>query len=289
MKTTRELIELIQVKKIEENTFSGKSITVGSDHVFGGQVLAQSLYAAYQTVPEERICHSMHAYFLLPGDLDHEILYHVQDLRDGGSFTTRYVSAEQLGKTIFVMAASFQKQEEGYEFQMEMPHVQPPDKLLSWEEIYEQTKDFLPKGIGDFLGLERPIWFKPTLINNPLEKQDLPPHQDVWFQFKDMIGELDSTIFHCLLAYASDYNILITALQPHASHAHFGNTQMASIDHAMWFHRAPSNLTNWFLYHVDVPSTSNARGMTQGYIFCEEDQLIATVSQEGLMRKMRKI
>lgn len=285
MKTTQELIDLLHLKEIAPKTFEGFSKTVGSSTVFGGQVLAQALNAAYRTLPKERICHSMHAYFILPGNLQKPIVYKVQLIRDGGSFTTRYVTAEQDDIPIFVMACSFQKTEVGLEFQTEMPNVPSPEKLLSWEDIYEQTKDILPKSFGDFLGLERPVTFKPTVINNPLEKVNLPPTQNVWFQLNEPTEQLTLQHFQEILAYTSDYNILVTALQPHASEAHFGNTQMASLDHAMWFHRMPKDFSDWFLYSIDVPSTSNARGLTSGKIFSRDGTLIASVAQEGLMRK----
>lgn len=288
MKSTKELIALIHLKEIDKQLFTGKSEPVGSRIVFGGQVLAQALNAAYRTVSEDRICHSLHGYFILPGNLEKDIVYKVQLVRDGGSFTTRYVTAEQEGVSIFVMAASFQKEESGYEFQEKMPEVPAPETLFSWEDIYNQTKDFLPKSFADFLSLERPITFKPTIINNPLEKVDLPPVQNVWFKFNELNGEISLQHFQEMLAYASDYNILVTALQPHASKAHFGNTQMASLDHAMWFHRKPENFSDWFLYSVDVPSTSNARGLTSGKIFSRDGKLIATVAQEGLMRELKK-
>lgn len=288
MKTTKELIDLIHLKALTKTSFEGHSITVGSKSVFGGQVLAQALNAAYRTVPQERFCHSVHGYFILLGNLEKPIFYKVQLVRDGGSFTTRYVSAEQDGKSIFVLAASFQTKEEGYEFQEKMPEVPQPETLYSWEDIYRQTKDFLPESFGKFLSLDRPITFKPTIINNPLENKDLPPFQNVWFKFNEVTESLSLQHFQEMLAYASDYNILVTALQPHASQAHFSNMQMASLDHAMWFHREPSDFSDWFLYNIDVPSTSNARGFTRGKIYSREGELIASVSQEGLMRKLRK-
>lgn len=284
MKNTQQLIDLIHLNQISNNTFAGISKSVGSQNVFGGQVLAQALNAAYRTVSENRLCHSLHGYFILPGNLEKEIIYKVQLVRDGGSFTTRYVTAEQDGNSIFVLAASFQKEESGYDFQDTMPEVPLPESLLSWEEIYEQAKDFLPESFAYFLSLERPIIFKPTVINNPLEKADLPPVQNVWFKFKEIDEEVNIQHFQEMLAYASDYNILVTALQPHASKAHFGNTQMASLDHAMWFHRKPDDFSGWFLYSIDVPSTSNARGLTYGKIYTQDGKLIATVAQEGLMR-----
>lgn len=288
MKTTKELIDLIHLERLSETSFEGHSITVGSKNVFGGQVLAQAMNAAYRTVPEDRFCHSAHCYFILPGNLEKSIHYKVQLVRDGGSFTTRYVSAEQDGKSIFVLAASFQIKENGYDFQEDMPEVPQPETLLSWEDIYLQTKDLLPESFGRFLSLDRPITFKPTIINNPLEKKDLPPFQNVWFKFNEVPENLSVQHFQEMLAYASDYNILVTALQPNASEAHFGNTQMASLDHALWFHREPEDFSDWFLYSIDVPSTSNARGFTRGKIYSRNGILIASVSQEGLMRSLMK-
>jgi len=285
MKTSKELIDLIELKQFDSETFEGQSKTIGSRSVFGGQVLAQALNAAYRTVSAERFCHSLHAYFILPGNLEKPIRYKVQQVRDGGSFTTRYVSAEQDGKSIFVLAGSFQVKENGYEFQRQMPEVPQPETLLSWTDIYEQAKSFLPENFGKFLSLERPITFKPTIINNPLEKKNLPPAQNIWFRFRDVPENLSVRQFQEMLAYASDYNILVTALQPHASVAHFENMQMASLDHTMWFHREPENFSDWFLYSMGVPSTSNARGLTRGEIYSRDGLLIASVAQEGLMRK----
>lgn len=288
MKTTNDLLNHIELRQESETIFEGTSLTVGSKNVFGGQVMAQALNAAYRTVGADRICHSLHGYFILPGDLEKPITFKVQLVRDGGSFTTRYVTAEQENKSIFVLAASFQINEDGYEFQGDMPEVPHPDTLLSWEDIYQQTKDFLPASFTHFLSLDRPIQFKPTVINNPMEKKDLPPTSNVWFKFKEVPKDLSIQHFQEILAYSSDYNILPTSLHPHASQAHFGNTMMASLDYAMWFHREPKDFSDWFLYSIDVPSTSNARGLTRGRIFSRDGSLIASVAQEGLIRKLEK-
>lgn len=288
MKTIQELVDLIELEKINETTFKGYSQSIGSPNVFGGQALAQALNAAYRTVPENRYCHSLHCYFILPGNLEKEIIFKVQLVRNGGSFTTRHVSAEQDGKSIFVLTASFQIQESGYEHQQIMPDVPDPEDLLSWEEIYEQNKDFLPKSVGEFLKLDRPFIFKQRVINNPFERKNLEPTQDTWFKFRNVPENLSIQHFQQVLAYASDYNILVTALHPHASTAHFKNMQLASLDHAIWFHRNPTNYNDWFLYHVDNPSNSNARGFTIGKIFDKKGNLIASVTQEGLMRSIKK-
>ncbi len=288
MKTTTELLELIELKQIDDTTFEGNSISVGSPNVFGGQVLAQALNAAYRTVPESRWCHSLHTYFILPGDLNKPIRYKVQKVRDGGSFTTRYVTADQDGQSIFVLAGSFQINEEGYEFQEEMPEVPGPESLMSLAEIYEQTKDFLPEKMKRYLGRDRPATFKPSVLPNLMKRVDLPPVQNIWFRFNEISQDVSLRQFHELLAYTSDYNLLPTALHPHASQAHPGNTMMASLDHALWFHRKPDNFSDWFLYHIRVAGTSNARGLVKGKIFSRDGKLIASVTQEGLIRKLKK-
>jgi len=263
-------------------------ISVGSPNVFGGQVLGQALNAAYRTIPDGRFCHSLHAYFILPGHLDKPIQFKVQPVRDGGSFTTRYVTAEQDGKSIFVLTGSFQINEDGYEFQEEMPDVPSPDEVSSLAEIYNQAKAFLPEKLSNYLKRERPATFKPTILPNLLEKKNLPPKQNVWFRLNDAPQNLNLQHFHEALAYVSDYNLLTTALHPHASLAGPRNTMMASLDHAMWFHRKPGDFTGWFLYNIEVMSNSNARGMVMGKIFSADGKLIATVCQEGLIRKLKR-
>lgn len=285
--TVKELIDLIDVTPVVDRTYVGSNSSVGSANVFGGQVLSQALSAAYKTVPEDRFCHSLHAYFILPGNLEKPIYFKVQKVRDGGSFTTRYVTAEQEYTPIFLLSSSFQLKQEGYDHQIKMPEVPDPDSLYSWVDIYEQTKEFLPKGMADFLSRPRPIIFKPTIINNPMENVDLPPYLNVWFKLKEPHEKIDLPLAHQLLAYISDYNTLTTALQPHASVAHFGNTQLASLDHAMWFHR-DTDLSDWMLFSIETPSASNARGFTHGNIFTKDGVLIASIAQEGLMRPRLK-
>ncbi len=288
MKTTNQLLDLLALTQIDHLTFEGKSESVGSPNVFGGQVLAQALNAAYQTIAEERLCHSMHAYFILPGDLEKPIHYKVQKVRDGGSFTTRYVSAEQDGKSIFVLAASFQIKEEGYEYQVEMPDAPRPETLMSLEDIYNQAKAFLPQKLANYLGRERPVTFKPSVLPDLFERKNMPPYQNTWFRLNDISEEISVRQFQQVLAYTSDYNLLTTALHPHASVAHAGNTMLASLDHALWFHQIPERYSDWFLFHIDVESLSNARGLVSGKIFSSDGKLIASVAQEGLIRKQIK-
>jgi len=287
MKTTQELIELISLKKLEENLFEGKSSFMGSPNVFGGQVVSQALYAAYQTVPADRLCHSLHSYFILPGNLEIPIYYEVDNLRDGGSFSTRVVTAKQENEAIFVMTCSFQTKQEGYEHQEEMPIVKQPEELMSWNDIAEQFGTILPKSIMRFVLAERPLDFKPIEFINPFEKKDYDNFSNVWLTFHDVPDNLPLPVIHQLIAYSSDYNLLSTAIKPHASKANFGNTQMASLDHSLWFHRTP-NLQDWILVSNESPSAKDTRGFTRGNLFNRSGELICSVSQEGLIRPIQK-
>ncbi|SFN31768.1 acyl-CoA thioesterase-2 [Algoriella xinjiangensis] len=287
MKTTQELIDLITLRKLEENLFEGESSFMGSPNVFGGQVVSQALHAAYQTVPTDRFCHSLHSYFILPGDLEQPILYDVANLRDGGSFSTRVVTAKQNNVPIFVMAASFQLKQEGYEHQEKMPIVTPPEELMSWNDVAEQFGSVLPKSIMRFVLAERPLDFKPVEFVNPFEKKDYENFSNVWLTFNDVPDNLPLPIIQQLIAYSSDYNLLSTAIKPHASKAHFGNTQMASLDHSIWFHRTP-NLHDWILVNVESPSANDTRGFTRGNLFNRCGEMICSVAQEGLIRPIVK-
>jgi acyl-CoA thioesterase II len=288
MNTTSELINLLTLQKIGENLFEGNSSYMGSPNVFGGQVVAQALHAAYQTVPEDRFCHSLHSYFILPGNLEIPIQYEVTLLRDGGSFTTRSVTAKQEGKAIFMMACSFQLDQEGLNHQIDIPEVKAPEDLMSWNEIGKLFGPMLPKQIQKFVSAERPLDFKPVEIPNPFEKKDYDPVSNVWMKFLDVNDkEYSLPILHQLIAYSSDYNVLSTALMPHASKAHFGNMQLASLDHSLWFHRKP-NLNEWMLLNVESPSASNTRGFTKGNIFNRSGELVCSLTQEGLIRPIQR-
>ncbi len=287
MKTVKDLLEVLILEEVSKNQFNGVSKTVGSPNVFCGQVLAQALNAAYRTIVNQRVLHSMHAYFLEAGKLDSMINYEVSIIRDGGSFSTRRVTAKQGEKIIFILAASFHKLEEGYEHQIEMKtDVKPPEELLSWDNMIAQFGEFLPSKMKEFLQMERPIEFKPTKIYNPRDKKDLPPFLEVWFKLKGDTSTLDLATKQQILTYISDYNILSSALQPHASKANYGNMQMASLDHSMWFFRG-FDFKDWMLFSIESPSASNARGFTKGNIFSRNGKLIASVAQEGLMRPLK--
>jgi acyl-CoA thioesterase II len=288
MNTITELIKLISLKKVNDTTFEGTSSYMGSQNVFGGQVVSQALYAAYQTVPEDRFCHSLHSYFILPGDLNIPITYEVTILRDGGSFTTRSVTARQNGEAIFMMACSFQIDQDGYCHQIAMPEVKQPEELMSWNDLLEQFGTFLPQKIHDFISVDRPLDFKPVEIPNPFDKKDLFPESNTWIKFtNDIEEELPLPILHQIIAYASDYNVLTTSLLPHASKAHMGNTQLASLDHSIWFHRKPE-INDWMLINVKSPSTSNTRGLNKGNLFNRSGELVCSLTQEGLIRPIQR-
>lgn len=288
MTSVQDLLDLLVLEKIDDSKFIGHSKTVGNKYVFGGQVLAQAINAACRTISNNRILHSMHAYFLEAGQLDIPIEFNVSYVRDGGSFSVRRVTAQQNNITIFILSASFHKKETGYDHQIEMKSdLNSPEGLLSWTDILHQYGDYLPKSIKSFFEIKRPIEFKPTILVNPLERQDLPPFSDVWFKVKGETKDFDLATKQQILTYISDYNILVSALNPHASKAHWGNTQTASLDHSMWYFRE-FDFDDWLLFSMESPNASNARGFARGNIFTRDGKLVASVAQEGLMRPIEK-
>ncbi|MGB1042415.1 MAG: acyl-CoA thioesterase [Tenacibaculum sp.] len=288
MKNTEELVNIIRLEALDDTKYKGVSSDIGSPNVFGGQVLAQALNAAYRTIPKERILHSLHSYFLEAGNLELPIVYTVQNIRDGGSFSTRRVTAHQNDKTIFILACSFHKLEDGYEHQMPIKKdIKQPEELFSWSDMLDQFGDFLPKKLKAFLSIERPIDFKPVQVINPLDLKDLPPVVDVWFKLKGDSNDLELAMKQQILTYISDYNILTACLNPNASVANFGNTQMASLDHSMWFYR-DFDFNDWMLFSIESPNSFRARGFACGNIYARDGKLIASVAQEGLMRALKK-
>jgi len=285
MQTLKELIDLLNLEQIEVNIFRGQNYETPWKRVFGGQVLAQSIHAAYQTVPLERTIHSLHGYFILTGDINHPIVYNVDVLRDGGSFSTRRVVAIQHGKAIFNMAASFQLNQQGYDHQIEMPDVIGPEESISEEKIAEKFIKSAPEMYRRFTR-SRPIEFRRADNLDVLEKSASPPFQHVWFKAKGDLP-LDSRMNHEILAYATDYNLLGTALLPHKDQFEFQDIFLASLDHGMWFHR-DFRIDQWLLFAIDSPSASNSRGFTRGNIFTQSGLLVASVVQEGLIRKINK-
>jgi acyl-CoA thioesterase-2 len=277
-----ELLDLLRLERIEHNLFRGQSQDLGWGSIFGGQVLGQALSAAAQTVPPERPVHSLHGYFLRQGDASKPVVYDVDCIRDGGSFTTRRVVAIQNGQAIFSMSASFQVMEEGYDHASAMPDLPGPDGLVSEAELARRMADAIPQKLRKIATAERPIEIRPIEPSNPLRPETRPPQRGVWFRAVDRLPD-DPAVHRYLLAYASDFHFLTTAMQPHAVSWLVPGMQVASLDHAMWFHR-PFRMDEWLLYAVDSPSASGARGLVRGQLFTREGVLVASTAQEGLMR-----
>ena len=276
-----ELVDLLQLERIEENLFRGQSRDIGTRFVFGGQVLGQSLAAAQRTV-EGRVVHSLHAYFLRAGDVEAPIVYEVDRSRDGKSFSSRRVVAIQHGQPIFTMAASFQEPEEGLTHQMSMPDVPPPEDVAEPDPIPAETLAKIPPKLQRWVMSRGPFEFRHVYPRDDFKPPKRPPLQHVWFRLVDRIAD-DELLHRALLAYASDFHLIGTATLPHGISYLQGNVQMASLDHAMWFHR-PFRMDEWLLYAIDSPSASNARGFTRGNIFTQDGLLVASVVQEGLIR-----
>ncbi len=284
MQTLEELIELIILEKKDGQTFVGRNYQAPWGRVFGGQVLAQSLHAAYQTVPEDRIAHSMHGYFILGGNLDIPVTYEVDTIRNGGSFTTRRVVARQNGNAIFNMAASFQVVQSGVEHQIAIPNVMPPESLSNSREQLEEIRHTNPE-IFQRLNLTLPavFEFRPTEKITTKIARNTPPFNNIWMRTTGKV-DMDLAMQQQILAYVSDYNLLVTATFPHREELNKGHTFYASLDHALWFHRN-FDLQDWLLYTMDSPSASNSRGFSRGSIFDSQGVLVASVAQEGLMRQ----
>ena len=278
-----DLIHLLKLERIEENIFRGDSRDIGSAQVFGGQVVAQALSAAHHTV-DERVAHSLHAYFLRRGDMEAPIVYEVDRSRDGGSFSVRRVVAIQHGRPIFNLAASFHKQEDGFDHQDKMPDVKGPDNLKNATELLSGIIDKIPKNLKKFLTGKRPFEFRPVQPIDILNPGKLPPVNHVWIK---AVSELpnDNHLHQCLLAYVSDFQLLATSLRPHGVGIPFGGgkIQVASLDHALWFHR-DCRVDEWLLYSSESPNASGARGFARGQIFKQDGTLVASVTQEGLIR-----
>ena len=283
METPEILTESLALERIEVNTFRGVSPEDGPGRIFGGQVIAQSLLAAYETV-EDRICHSLHCYFIRPGDPRIPILFEVDRSRDGGTFTTRRVIAVQNGKQIFNLAASFQVAEDGFEHQAPMPAVRSPDDMAAEAEAAKKAvQDGMSEEMRRMMNRPRPIEMVGR-DNYGFGRKPKPsePKSDTWMRAVAPIGD-DARMHQVILAYASDMNLLSTAMRPHGVVWQTPGLQSASLDHAMWFHKA-SNFNDWHLYTQDSPSASGGRGFVRGAIYGQDGTLVASVAQEGLMR-----
>jgi acyl-CoA thioesterase-2 len=280
--TAQDLLELIDLEPIEHDIFRGRNRDIGSGRVFGGQVLGQALVAARRTIDEDRDAHSLHAYFILPGDLELPIVYFVDRLRDGRSFTTRRVTAIQRGRAIFNLSASFQVREQGIEHQTEPPEVPDPETLRPELDRIREEAHRIPEPLRQLLTQDRPIDFRPVTPADPFDPEPRPPVRNVWFRAVGRVPD-DLLLHQAVLAYASDYGLLGTVLQPHGLSVRSPGLQVASLDHALWFHR-PFRVDEWLLYAVEGPAAAGARGFARGSIYTRDGRLVASVAQEGLTR-----
>jgi acyl-CoA thioesterase II len=280
-----DLLEILDLEPVEINLFRGRSPQAGWQRVFGGQVIGQALVAACRTV-DGRHPHSLHAYFLLGGDPKVPIIYEVDRIRDGKSFTTRRVVAIQHGHAIFSMSASFHREEPGFEHAAVMPQVPPPEALPSEAEIKANVMPMMPDPVRAYYERERPIELKPVEFSRYFSREPMDGKFNVWIRATSRLPD-DAAIHQCVLAYASDMTLLDASLIPHGRTVFERSIQAASLDHALWFHR-PFRADDWLLYAQDSPSASGARGFSRGLIFSRDGTLVASVAQEGLIREFRE-
>ncbi len=279
-----ELLNILTLENVGENEFRGKNLFIGSPNVYGGQVLAQAISAANTTVHDEKVLHSIHSYFINPGDNDLEIKYKVEIVKDGKSFNTRRVVASQKGRDIFILSASYHKLESGLEHQDIMPNVARPESLTSFSDLFAEFASkfkIQPRGIFAPNG---PFIFFPVEHYDPFNPRVRPPMNHTWFKTNGDLPE-DPRLHQTTLAYASDFNLLITALFPHGMSFFTTPMQIASLDHAMWFHR-PVKTDEWLLYVVESSNANSGRAFCTGKIYSKEGVLIASTAQEGLIRKL---
>ncbi|ADP69425.1 acyl-CoA thioesterase II [Rhodomicrobium vannielii ATCC 17100] len=284
MPAVDQLLSILDLEQLEHNLFRGRSPQNGWQRVFGGQVVGQALTAAYRTVEDQdRVAHSLHAYFLLGGDPKVPIIYHVDRMRDGGSFTTRRVTAIQHGRPIYTMAVSFHALESGFDHQIEMPKVAQPEELPSEEELKARLLPILPEVMRLYWERDRPIELRPVDLSRFFCKEKLEPKQYIWFRANGSLPD-NFRLHQCVLAYASDFSLLDTALVAHGRSLFEPELMLASLDHSVWFHR-PFKADEWLLYAMDSPSAQAARGFCRGSIFSRDGTLVASVAQEGMIRE----
>jgi len=280
--TAEDLLHLLDLEPIEHNIYRGQNRDIGTMRVFGGQVLAQALVAARRTVEDERDAHSMHGYFILPGDLEAPIVYFVDRLRDGKSFTTRRVTAIQHGRAIFNMSASFQVREPGPDHQEAMPSVPPPEAVARELDYIRGIAERIPESLRPVLTQDRPLDFRPIDPVDPFAPTARAPFRYMWVRAEGTMPD-DTLSNQAVLAYASDYGLLATSLLPHAISIRTPGVQVATLDHAIWFHR-PFRADDWLLFAMNSPSAYGARGFSRASIFTRDGQLVASLAQEGLTR-----
>jgi acyl-CoA thioesterase-2 len=279
----QELLSILDLEKLEHNLYRGRSPKLDWQRVFGGQTIAQALVAAQRTVNPDRHVHSLHGYFMRPGDTKVPIIYEVDRIRDGGSFTTRRVVAIQHGHAIFSLEASFQGEEHGLEHQVPMPlDVPAPDTLMTQQELIGKYGDAVPEGIKRYWERDRPIDMKPVMLKHYTSREKLAPEQNIWIRTAGPVPA-DRATQAAVLAYLSDMTLLDTSTFAHGRAVFDPDIQAASLDHAMWFHR-PHRLDDWILYTQDSPSSQGSRGFTRGTLYGRDGTLIASVAQEGLIR-----
>lgn len=279
----QELLDILDLEQLEHNLYRGRSHKVSWQRVFGGQVVGQALVAAQRTVDDSRAVHSLHCYFMRPGDPQVPIIYQVDRLRDGSSFTTRRVTAIQHGHAIFSLESSFQVVEDGLEHQMPMPlDVPGPEDLPTQVQLLEQTGHPVPDAVRKFWSRERPLDIRPVNTEHYTSTDKLPPRQNVWLRTVGPVPD-DSRLQAAILAYLSDMTLLETTTFAHGKVGLDPQIQMASLDHAMWFHR-PHKLDDWLLYTQDSPTAIGARGLARGFLYARDGTLIASTAQEGLVR-----
>lgn len=277
-----QLVSLLNMETIEENLFRGASQDLGFRQLFGGQVLGQALSAASQTVDHSRQANSLHGYFLRAGDAKKPVVYQVERVRDGGSFSTRRVTAIQNGQPIFTCSASFHQDEEGFCHQTEMPNVPMPEDLIPEEELSAHFAKALTQEKREKMLRAKAIETRPVQALDPLNPDPCAPIKQVWFKAAGTLPESPALHKH-LLAYASDFGLLTTSLLPHGASIWQPHMQVASLDHSIWFHQEVC-LDDWLLYSMDSPWAGNARGFSRGSIFTRDGRLVASVAQEGLIR-----
>lgn len=279
------LMDLIQVSQEDTNRFRGRCEDLGFRALFGGQVLGQSLSAAVQSLPEgDWLPHSLHAYFLRPGTVTEDITFVVDPVRDGRSFATRQITAVQNERPILSMMASFQHPEAGFDHQDSMPNVKGPEGILSQLELTRMFQDHFPPRVRDIYTADKPIEMRVLDPVNIFAPQKLDPIKYVWMKADAAMPD-NPTLHACILAYASDFNLLPTSLHPHQASIVQKDIRAASIDHSVWFHR-PVKMDEWLLYAIDSPSASGGRGFCRGQIFNQQGELVASVAQEGLIRRI---
>ncbi|MGL4240495.1 MAG: acyl-CoA thioesterase II [Beijerinckiaceae bacterium] len=290
MSAVSDLIAILDLERLENSRFRGVSPQVGWKRIYGGLVVAQALVAAMRTAPDGYAPHSLHSYFILPGDPAQPIIYETDNLRDGRSFATRRVVARQNGAAIFALSASFHVPEDGFDHQAEMPRVARPETLMSEKQMVEAFRDKLPENITRYFLRDRPIELRPTNFRKylgaaPTDEEKRHPTQHVWFRATGPLPD-DPALHTAFIAYASDMTLLDTAMVAHGKSVFDADIMPASLDHAMWFHR-PVRADGWMLYAQDSPSASGALGLARGLIFSEDGTLAASVAQEGLIRRKR--